>query len=66
MTQDVESAAPVGVASPSVRCASSSVGTAKLWRKSWLCRRRHKHDYADVRVMPMLGRKSLQVGLIAV
>ena len=24
----------------------------ELRRRSWLCRRRHKHDYADLRVMP--------------
>ena len=38
---------------------------AKVWRKSWLCRRRHNHEYADVFVMPMSGRNSSQLGLIA-
>ncbi len=25
---------------------------AEEWRRSWLCRCRHKHDYADLRIMP--------------
>jgi hypothetical protein len=28
--------------------------------KSWLCRRRHKHDYADPFVMPTSARSALR------
>ena len=28
---------------------------AWVWRSPWLCRRRHKHDYADLSVMPTLA-----------
>ena len=37
----------------------------KLWRRSYLCRRRHKNEYADVVVMPIWARDALLAGVIA-
>jgi hypothetical protein len=36
-----------------------------VWRRSWLCRCRHNHEYADVLVMPMWAGMSRQRALIA-
>jgi hypothetical protein len=41
---------------------------AQVCRRSWLCRRRHNHDYADLCVMPtwvrlpLWGRESRLIG----
>jgi hypothetical protein len=35
-----------------------------VWRWSWLCRRRHNHEYADLLVMPTSSRNASRIGLI--
>jgi hypothetical protein len=37
-----------------------------VWRRSCLCRGRHNHDYADIRVMPTSVLESLRGNAIAV
>ena len=39
---------------------------ACVCRRSWLCRRRHRHDYADIRVMPTSAGRDSGVRVIAV
>jgi hypothetical protein len=38
---------------------------AYVCRRSWLCRRRHNYEYADLLVMPTSVEESSQIGLIA-
>lgn len=47
-------------------CAPASIShAAHVCRRSWLCRRRHKHEYADSLVMPISSANAWCDGLIA-
>jgi hypothetical protein len=45
--------------------APRTASVPNVWRRSWLCRRRHNYEYADLLVMPTWSRKSSQIGLMA-
>ncbi len=42
---------------------SEKSSEAAEWRRSWLCRRRHNHDYADLPVMPTSAGSALRDGV---